>query len=143
MPTKAEEIIATCENNFETGKADCNLFVKSVASKFGVTLTGNADKITEEITEGGWTPIANGIEAKAKADAGWLVIVGIMGKDYDPKSAHGHVCVVVSGSLDTTYKKYPTAYWGRLGGIGEKSKTVNYAYNAKSVDRVVYGGKVV
>ena len=54
-----------------------------------------------------WIKVKDGIEAKQKADEGFLAIVGIKGADYVPSQAHGHVAIVVSNPLDST--KYPSA----------------------------------
>lgn len=136
MPTKAEEIINACENNFEANKSDCNAFAKAVATVFGVTLTGNANAIVDQIQGAGWTVLANGIDAKAKADAGFLVIAGIKGADYTPPRSNGHVAVVVLGPLVNV--KHPTGYWGQLGGVGKKNTGLNYSFNAASFDDVVF-----
>ena len=52
---------------------------------------------------------------------------------------HGHVVVVVSGPL--AHKVYPTAYWGRLGGVGRKDTTVNYAWKSADLPNVVFAAR--
>jgi hypothetical protein len=44
--------------------------------------------------------------------------------------------VVVAGGL--AHNKYPTGYWGRLGGAGERNKTLNYAWKTVDRDKVTY-----
>ncbi len=57
-------------------------------------------------------------------------------------TSRGHVGVVVSSA--TLHKgTYPFAYWGKLDSVGEKNAPVTQAYNAKSVDKVVYAAKAV
>jgi len=34
--------------------------------------------------------------------------------------------------------KYPSAYWGRLGGVGAKDQTINWAWSAADRDKVIY-----
>jgi hypothetical protein len=133
---KANEIIAQCESVWNANKGDCNAFAKAVASAFGVTLNGDANGIVDQISsEPGWTKANDGPAAKAAAEAGNLVIGGR--KD----TPHGHVVVVVSGPLANG--KYPTAYWGSLGGVGRKSATINYAWRVGERDQVVYYARAV
>jgi len=44
--------------------------------------------------------------------------------------------VVVHGEL--AHEKYPTAYWGRLGAVGSKAQTINFAWNSQDRDKVIY-----
>lgn len=135
---KAAEIIEACEDEWDTNKSDCNHFAKAVATKFGVTLAGQANDITGQIQAGGlWTVLANGPAAKAAADKGKLVIGGLKGSDQTSPVTNGHVVIVVSGDLDAS-GKYPRAYWGQLGGVGRKNETINYAWRKGDRDKVVY-----
>lgn len=141
MNANAQKVIDACEEVFDDNSDDCNKFAKAVAATFGVTLTGNADAIVDQVQGDGWTSLADGVEAKAKADDGWLVIGGLKGADQTPPADHGHVVIVVSGPL--AHDKYPTAYWGRLGGGGEKNKTVNYAWKQADRDKVKYAARLI
>jgi hypothetical protein len=69
------------------------------------------------------------------------VIAGLKGGDQEIPSVHGHVVVVVSGLLANG--KYPSAYWGRLGGIGDKNKTINWAWRAGDRDHVIYAARAI
>lgn len=139
MPTVTpEQIIAECNKQFEPFKDNCSGFVKAVAAKFRVVLTGQADHIVDQMQQAGWTILNNGKEAKEKADAGWLVIAGLKSKDHDPARNNGHVAIVVKGPLDTTHNKYPTGYWGSSGGAAQANKTLNLAWNSKDRDKVKY-----
>ena len=92
------------------------------------------------IQEDDWVQLGkDGVAAKNKADAGWFVIGGLLSIKNVPPQDHGHVVVVVSGPL--AQDKYPTAYWGKLGGVGEKNKTINWAWNVASRDNVIYSAK--
>ena len=82
-----------------------------------------------------WWHLESGSEARDWAEAGYFVIGGL--KD----TPNGHVVVVVAGLLDRG--KYPTAYWGKLHGIGEKAKTINYAWNKNDRDKVIYRGRIL
>ena len=137
----AQDIINECENQFEANKSNCSGFVIAVVNKFGIQLTGQADDIITQIETTGWTVLADGVDAKNKADAGLFVIAGLKSADHNPPRTNGHVVVIVSGSL--AYNKYPTGYWGTLGGIGKKNTTINYAWNTSDRDHVIYSAKII
>ncbi|HEY3782660.1 MAG TPA: hypothetical protein VGL56_16370 [Fimbriimonadaceae bacterium] len=141
METTPDRIIASCKAHWPVYKDDCSGFAKAVATDFGVNLTGLADNIYDEIHGPGWTHLANGVEAKEKADTGWLVLGALKGSQNVPAQTHGHVVVVVTGGLNRN--KYPTAYWGRFGGVGKENATVNWAWNPGSRDKVYYAGRAV
>ncbi|PIK73843.1 hypothetical protein CS379_06055 [Methylobacterium frigidaeris] len=115
--------------------------MRDVAADLGITLEGNADAIVDRIAGAGWQALADGRAAKVAADQGLFVVGGLKGSDQQEPSAHGHVVVVVAGPLARGL--YPTAYWGRLGGVGERAKTVNWAWRAADRDRVVYAARPV
>jgi hypothetical protein len=59
----------------------------------------------------------------AGGGAGKLVLAGLRGDEQFEHSNSGHVVVVVDGLL--AHDRYPSAYWGRLGGGGARFETVN------------------
>jgi hypothetical protein len=142
-----QRIIDVCEANWEAHKSDCSGFVKAVCGALGVgtfAAGDNADVIVDKLRAAtDWAALAagDGTTAKAQADAGLLVIAGLKGADQAQPDPHGHVVVVVSGPLDSTHGKYPTAYWGRLGGVGAQAQTINWAWRAEDRDRVGYFAK--
>jgi hypothetical protein len=139
MADDANKIIGICEREWPAAQDDCNKFVKAVADALSITVTGNADSIVDQIGGAGWTKLADGKAAAQEAALGSLVIGGLKGSDQEIPSAHGHVVVVVKGPLDRG--KYPTAYWGRLGGGGAKNKTINWSWRSGDRDRVIYGAR--
>ncbi|HEX5080289.1 MAG TPA: hypothetical protein VFV80_14145 [Geminicoccaceae bacterium] len=139
--TDPGRIIAICEREWPEAQDDCNKFVKAVAGALDITLTGNADMIVDQIVGPGWTRLADGKAAAQEAALGALVIGGLKGSDQEVPSAHGHVVVVVRGPLNRD--KYPTAYWGRLGGGGARNKTINWSWRSGDQDRVIYGAHPV
>ncbi|EWY36961.1 hypothetical protein N825_22885 [Skermanella stibiiresistens SB22] len=143
MPGDANRIIAACEAEWPANKADCSGFVKDVAAQLGITLTGDADGIVGDIHSAGWRILRRGVDAKDAADKGEFVIAGLKSSDHDPARGHGHVAVVVSGPLDAAYGKYPTVYWGSLGGTGERAKTLNWAWRKSDRDRVVFAARPI
>ena len=139
-----QKVIKSCESNWDANKADCSKVCQNRGRRVEsctIPADSNADKIVEYLeTSKDWTslPKGDGNKAKTEADGGKFVIGGMKAKDLMPAQKHGHVLVVVSGPLDPTHKKYPTAYWGTLGGEGKKKSTVNYAFRKEDRDRVEY-----
>jgi len=131
-----QQIITACEAAFPANQNACNAFVEAVGPTLGVTLTGMADDIVDQIRSAAWAPIADGVTAKAKADQGYFVVAGMKGAEQANPDPHGHVVVVVSGPL--AHGAYPTGYWGKLGGGGAQAQTLNWAWNAQDRDRVTY-----
>src|SRR5262249_16246808 len=131
-----QRIIDVCRTNWEAHKSDCSGSVKAVCAALGVgtfAASDNADVIVDKLHAAtDWTArtSGDGATAKAKADAGLLVIAGLKGADQVQPDPHGHVVVVVTGPLDPSHGKYPTAYWGKLGGVGAEAQTINWAWNA-------------
>ena len=124
MPT----VVEACAANYQAHIGDCSGFADAVAKAVGVGLTGNADTITDTLRAGadGWTVLADGVAAATAATAGKLVIGGLKGSEQATPDAHGHVVVVVPGPLNRG--KYPTAWWGSLGGSPGKNQTINWAW---------------
>ena len=125
--------VNACEANWEDHKADCSGFVKAVASDLGVTLTGQANDIVDQIQIAPWVLLGkDGVAAKQKADAGLFVVAGLR------DAPNGHVVVITPGPLDPNNSKYPTGYWGRLHGVGRKATTINWAWDEDHRDNVIY-----
>lgn len=132
-----KKVIDVCEDEWPANKDDCSGFVKDVAASLGVSLSGQANDIVDQIAGPGWTKLTDGKAAKQAADEGKFVVGGLKGSDQQTPSTHGHVVVVVAGPL--AKDQYPTAYWGTLGGVGERSKTINWAWKAVDRDNVQFG----
>lgn len=137
---KAQRVIDACKRSFSAHKSDCSGFAKAVASELGVSLEGNADSIVEHVGVR-WERLASGPAAAAAAERGDFVIAGMRGADQANPAEHGHVVVVVSGPL--ARDQYPTAFWGRLGAVGEQEKTLNFAWNTRDRDRITYACRSV
>jgi hypothetical protein len=133
----ADPVRDACEACFDANKSDCSGFVRAVGTTLGVAIAGLADDIVNTLRAGGaWAPLKGGPAAAASAAAGNLVVGGLLGNEQAAPSEHGHVVVVVAGPLNRGL--YPSAYWGRLGGVGAKNETVNWAWNAADRDKVTY-----
>lgn len=124
-------IVQACESDWEAHKNDCSGFLKAVAHDIGIVLTGQANDIVDHIANSPWTSLDHdGVAAKTKAELGLFVVAGL--KD----TPNGHVVVITPGPL--AHDKYPTGYWGKLHGVGQKNATINWAWNAEDRDKVVY-----
>lgn len=130
LENRVQKILSLCEKHWVKYQKDCSGFVKAVASEIGITITGQANDIVDQLSGLGWSRCKNGIDARQKALEGNFVLGGL-------KSApHGYVVIVVRGPL--AHGKYPTAYWGSLGGVGKKNATINWSWNSVDRDSVIY-----
>jgi hypothetical protein len=139
-----QHIIDICEANWDANKTDCNHFVKAVADALGVTLFDsgdNADAILDKLSSaGGWNSIPDRAQVEAQAGAGQFIIAGLRSTEFHPPRAHGHVVVVVAGD-DSSHPGFPMAYWGKLGGVGEKDSSIRNAFiPGPDLDAVHYFG---
>jgi len=131
-------VIAACEAEWEAHKADCSGFVVAVGARLSAVIQGDANTIAQSLSAGGvWQKLADGVAAAAAAQAGKFVVGGLAGAQQAVPDAHGHVVVVVDGQ-PLNRNKYPFAYWGRLGGVGAKDQTINWAWSAADRDKVIY-----
>src|SRR5258708_9919559 len=134
-----DRVAAACEACFDAHAGDCSGFACAVANTVGVPLAGLANASVDTLRAGGdWTALPDGPTAAASAAAGKLVIAGLKGSEQTNPDQHGHVVVVVTGPL--ARGKYPSAYWGRLGGGGQEDETINFAWGAGDRHRVAEAG---
>jgi hypothetical protein len=66
-----DPVVAACEANYPVNIADCNAFACAVAAAVGVTLSGNANAMTDILRAGadGWTVLADGPADAADGNA--------------------------------------------------------------------------
>jgi hypothetical protein len=142
-----QHIIDVCENNWDANKSDCSGFVKAVSNALGVTLFSagdNADAIMEKLsTAGGWNLIGDLPTVESDAAAGMYVVAGLKSGDFNPPRNNGHVVVVVNGD-DPNHPGYPIAYWGTLGGVGQKDSSIRNSFTPNTdLPNVKYYGTTV
>ncbi len=136
-----DAVAASWDEEFVTGvknKNNCSGFVKSVLAKLGVPMaaTLNADGIVNFVG-GAWTKLDSGVEAASKAAAGTLVIAGLKGSGHTPSRTHGHVAIVVAGTLYN--KKYPLVWGGSMGSAqSQGTKSTGEVWNRTDRDNVQY-----
>lgn len=137
----APDTTAICQAEWPTGQMDCNVFVRAVAARAGVNLTGNANSILSQIQGSGWTSHGqDGVAASDAAASGKLVIAGLTSTELGDD--HGHVVVVVAPTGPLGHGKYPYAYWGSLNDAirtdGGKGTTINFSFDKTARDNVRY-----
>jgi hypothetical protein len=141
LHTDAQEILTACVESYPHNKGDCNHFVKAVEEELGLYDFGpgdNANAIVAKMeASADWQRLTNAGDAKAKADAGRLVIAGLRGSDQTPPVKHGHVAVVVQGPLSKAGNA-PTGYWGSLGGKPGAKKSLAWAWTQVDLENVEY-----
>ena len=139
-------IVKACQECWElktsaglANKGNCSGFLKGVAEKLGVNITqsANADGLIDFMKNQKWTEISSGSDAAAKASAGMFVVAGLKSSEHKPARTHGHVAVVVSGTM---YRgKYPKCWCGSIGGAqSQGTKSTGEIWNNKDRDSVVY-----
>jgi hypothetical protein len=141
---RALAVIDACEAVWKANSTDCNHFLKAVAQTLGVTFfdaSWNANRIVDELmrvatySPSRWQALASANDARAAAEAGNFVVAGTRGSDTG--DVHGHVAVVVAGPMHPT-RHVPHGYWGRLGGVGAKNCTLNWAWLVKDLSALKY-----
>lgn len=130
MTESADAVIAACEAEWDSWKADCSGFVKAVASRLEIGLTGKANALVDALGNAPlWENLGEDPKAASqKADLGYFVVGGLKSQP------NGHVVIVVSGPP----QQYPVGYWGQLGRVGRKKTTLNWSWNAADLTKVQY-----
>jgi hypothetical protein len=130
MSAETDPIILACEAEWDNWKSDCSGFVKAVAARLGINLSGNANQLIDSFGHSAdWQNLEHDAKAAInRALLGQFVIGGLGGQ------SHGHVVVVVNlPSL-----QYPIAYWGRFGAVGRKRTPINWSFQAPALSKVEF-----
>ncbi|MDH5180161.1 MAG: hypothetical protein OEZ39_16000 [Gammaproteobacteria bacterium] len=127
---KTKKILELCEKHWEKNKLNCSGYVKDIATDLGISLSGQANDIIDQIQKAPWKTLKTGVDARLQATNGMFVIAGL--KD----QPNGHVAVIVPGAL--AHGKYPTGYWGSLAGRPKKNTTINWSWSKTDRDKVIY-----
>ena len=136
------DVVAACQANFARNAGNCSGFVRAVAADLGIAIdpNANADGITDTLRAGPpWAVLADGLSAADAAADGKFVVAGLRGDEQAKPDEHGHVVVVVAGPL--AHDKYPTAWWGSLGGHPGQGQTLNWAWNTQDRDNITYAAQ--
>ncbi len=131
-PAKLTQVISDAA---ESNKTDCANSVAAVASSFGIKeLTGKRANLQIDFMQKNWSAITPA-KAQELANQGRFVVAGR--KD----GGHGHVAVVVPGSVDKKYS-HPKLAGGALPAEGsstpgtaysKEGQTVNWVWNLKKI----------
>lgn len=100
-----------------------------MANDLGITLSGQANAIVDTMNHSPWVQLHTDADQAIKyANLGYLVVAGLKA------APNGHVAVIVPSPS----RPYPTGYWGRLGGIGQKNMAINWAWKHADLAHVQY-----
>ena len=66
IPLVLAPVIVACEEQWPNYQSDCSGFVKAVAASLGVTLTGQANDIVDQIQRVPWTTVKGGRPPRRK-----------------------------------------------------------------------------
>lgn len=137
----AQRVIDACRSLWPARQNACNFFVRDVADQVGITLTGLADDMVDQIQRGGWSRLADGLAAHQAATQGKLVIAGVKAPDFTHPRNEGHVAVVVAGDMRSgTWA--PPGYWGStnpaVASRGGDGSPLSWSFRAEDKDRIIY-----
>lgn len=130
LENKIQKVISLCEKHWVKYEKDCSGYVKAVATEIVISITGQANDIVDQLNGLDWKLCKDGVDARQKAIEGHFVVGDLKA------IRHGHVVIVVRGPL--AQGKYPTVYWGSIGGVGKKNTTINWSWNKTDRDSVIY-----
>lgn len=136
---KRGKIIQACEKHWPENADNCSGFVKAVAEELGVTLSGQANDIYEQISAAPWGVLGEGTHgaslAGLVAQEGRLVVAA------KKASQNGHVAIVVDlfGQYrDSVQRGKAVAYWGRLHSVGKQYTQITKSWNEADLQNVKY-----
>jgi len=123
---RRSRIIAACTKHWPGQTHDCSGFVRAVAADLGVTLTGQANQIYDQIHQRPWTAIGTGNNTTAvaglSAAEGNFVVGASRGAD------NGHVAIIVD--YQNAFASYPAderntaiGFWGSMRSVGGRDYT--------------------
>jgi hypothetical protein len=130
MDNDSDPVTTACETEWETWRSDCSGFAKAVASRLGVSLSGQANELIDYLQRSPeWRNLGSDTKsAIGQAVLGDFVIGGLKSRP------HGHVVVVVRSEATL----YPVAYWGRFGAVGKKKTTINFSWRRADLPNVLF-----
>ncbi|MEP7221123.1 MAG: hypothetical protein ABI673_00500 [Novosphingobium sp.] len=118
-----------CEKHYDKYIYDCSGFLKAVAKDVGISLSGQANGIIDQMAKSPWT--SHGHDAKAAIQAAGqrkLVVAGLKA------TPNGHVAII----MPTASSPYATAYWGSIGKHPGRNKTLNWSWGKTDLPKVKY-----
>jgi len=137
----AQLVIDTCKAVWPSKKNACNFFAIEVANRLGITLTGVADDIVDQIKGAGWSQLADGPGASDAAARGKFVIAGMKAADFTSPRTEGHVAIVVAGPMNPGGWA-PAGYWGStdsgVANNGGAGNPISLCFRKEDAANIVY-----
>lgn len=129
---KRSKILAACEKFWPEYQDDCSGFVKKVAGELGVSLSGQANDIYEQIQSAPWMLIGRGPRAGQHATVAGVSAAhdGLLVVGASRGSENGHVVIIVDYSKA---KQRAIGYWGKLGEVGEVYEKISQAFSGQQI----------
>jgi len=123
-------------------KNACNFFLIEVANQLGISLSGRADQIIDNIQNGSpWRALADGPAARDMAALGKFVVAGVKSNAYTPPRLEGHVAVVTAGPMNPGGWA-PAGYWGstspEIAALGGSGAPISQCFSAQVKDKIIY-----
>jgi hypothetical protein len=123
-------------------KSACNFYLIEVADNLGISLSGTADQIIDQIrNSGSWSKLDNGPAARDAAAQGKFVIAGVKSDAYSPPRTEGHVAIVTAGSMNPGGWA-PAGYWGstdpNIAALGGAGAPISKCFTAAMKDQIIY-----
>ena len=141
-----EKVVAACERSWSeswlpglANSDNCSGFFKSVASNLNMRDVPNdrADGLITDYFRRFWLRLESGIEARQKAQDGYLVVAALRSDEHSPRRTEGHVAVIVDGDL--YHAKYPTCWCGSTGAAQSQGElSVGEVWRRTDRDNVGY-----
>lgn len=134
----AMEIFDSCDENWEYHKNNCSGFVKAVAAEFEIILSGNADRIIDQLKtdSNSWDITLDPAEAQELANFDQFVVAGLKADEHSTVRKEGHVAIIVTSS---EFDGYPKGYWGSTSpGVAKKNTSIRYSWRSPDRDSVQY-----
>lgn len=138
---KRSRIIGACTRRWPSNQGDCSAFVRAVAQDCGVSLSGNANSIYEQIASGAWVRI--GIGPSAASIAGITAGEGRLVIAARQDQPHGHVAVVVDyrnafESYSSVDRRKAVAFWGSLNSVGAEYTRITKTWSSADLREVLF-----
>ncbi len=130
-----KKIIDVAEVEFDDNSNACNKFLVAVAKGLGVHLPEGrfANDLFDHMSASSeWLLLGKGHQAMSKAvehalNGGFVVAA-------TKENPNGHVAIIVGVTDDGT----PIAYWGMLGGVGQKKGQLSYSWARSKFPNISY-----
>ena len=138
IAAKQAAILSATVKRYPRHSNDCSGFLRIVFSDVtGSQLDGSADALVRWFQDHGAWKERNRADAIADVNLGRFVVAALRSVDYAPPAVHGHVAIVVPGTL--YHGKYPRVWCGGAPlGRSEGDRSVGEVWRQTVRDKVRY-----